>query len=47
MEEEIIEFVDFLYKQDSQILKKYSNKICNQFTEKGQYFLRDLYEKYN
>lgn len=47
MEKEIIEFVDFLYFQKAPILKKYSNKICNQFAEKGQYFLRDLYEKNN
>lgn len=47
MQKEIIEFVEFLYQQQSSILKKHSNKICNQFAENGQYFLRGLYEKYN
>ncbi|WNH07678.1 hypothetical protein [Thalassobellus suaedae] len=47
MQKEIIEFTEFLYEQDTLILKKYSNKICNLFAENGQYFLRDLYEKNN
>ena len=47
MQKEIIEFVDFLYLQDTLILKKYANKICNLFAENGQYFLRELYEKNN
>lgn len=47
MQKEIIEFVEFFYMQETPILKKHSNKICNKFAENGQYFLRDLYEKYN
>ncbi len=47
MQIEIIEFIEFLYKQESSTLKEYSNKICNLFAEKGQYFLRDSYEKQN
>lgn len=47
MQNEIIDFVDYLYLQDTVIIKKYANRICNQLAENGQYFLRDLYEKNN
>ncbi len=47
MQKEILEFVEFLYLQNDLLLSEKSNKICNEFAKNGQYFLRDLYEKYN
>jgi hypothetical protein len=47
MQKEIIEFVEFMYTKENTKLISYSNKICNEFAKNGQYFLRDLYEKYN
>ncbi|MBD0831524.1 hypothetical protein [Aestuariibaculum sediminum] len=47
MQNEIVEFVAYFYQQNSSKLKEYADKICNQFAENGQYFLRELYENHN
>nr|WP_297912560.1 hypothetical protein [uncultured Allomuricauda sp.] len=47
MQKEIIEFTEYMYQQNNKKLYNYSNRICNEFAKNGQYFLRDLYEKYN
>ena len=47
MQKEIIEFTESMYLLENEKLTNYSNKICNEFAKNGQYFLRNLYEKYN
>lgn len=47
MQKEIIEFTESMYLIENEKLTNYSNKICNEFAKNGQYFLRNLYEKYN
>ena len=47
MQKEITEFIEFVFVQKDIQLTNYANKICNEFAKSGQYFLRDLYEKYN
>ncbi|RXG20655.1 hypothetical protein [Leeuwenhoekiella marinoflava] len=47
MQQEIIEFTEYMYNINDNTLTEYSNKICNEFAKKGEYFLRELYEKFN
>ena len=47
LKEEIIDFVEDLYKDGREELKNRADYICNEFVKKGQYELRELYEKYN
>lgn len=47
IKKEIIGLIDYMYVQSEEKLTTYANKICDEFAKQGQYFLRELYEKYN
>ncbi|SHI27218.1 hypothetical protein [Leeuwenhoekiella palythoae] len=47
MQKEIIEFTEYMFTLNDDRLTEYSNKICNEFAKKGEYFLLEIYENFN